>query len=156
MTPVSAGATAREDCRAIAAFRGEGGPRATSGSEPGKPNPKLDGTGFIDKIFGMIRRIFGGAIRSTLEDVLKEPMGELKAGQARLEVRLDETNQKIAVLGARLDGRIDGLDKKIGDLTTQQNRMVEEIAGLKRDQKSADVVERRLARIEDRVFARAG
>jgi len=104
----------------------------------------------------MIRRIFGGAIRSTLEDVLKEPMGELKAGQARLEVRLDETNQKIAVLGARLDGRIDGLDKKIGDLTTQQNRMVEEIAGLKRDQKSADVVERRLARIEDRVFARAG
>jgi chromosome segregation ATPase len=182
-----------------------------------KPNPKLDGTGFIDKILGMIRRIFGSAIRSTMEDVLREPMAELRAGQTRLELRIDNLgarldgridelgtrlggridelgtrlggridelgarldgridglDKKIDGLGARLDGRIDelgarlggridGLDKKIGELTTQQSRMVEkiadlggEVAALKRDQKSAEVVERRLTRIEDRLFARA-
>jgi len=167
------------------------------------PNPKLDGTGFTGKILGMIRRIFGSAIRDTMADVLREPLGkiagelgELKAGQTRLESRLDDTNQRITEQGIRLDGRInelgarldtridalgaqlhgrmdelsarfdarsDGLDKKIGDLAAQQSRMVEkiadlggEVAALKRDQKSADVVERRLTRIEDRVFARAG
>jgi len=148
----------------------------------------------------MIRRIFGNAIRGTIEDVLRDPLSELKAGQSRLEVRFDETNKQIAAVGARLDsridalgarldtkidalgqrldgrigelgtrldGRIDGLDKKIdalgqrldgriGELTAQQNRIVEEVAALKRDQKSADVVERRLTRIEDRLFAKAG
>jgi predicted nucleic acid-binding Zn-ribbon protein len=79
---------------------------------------------------------------------MRGEIGDLKDGQNRLDFRLDDTNKQIMALGARLDARID-------EVAVRQGRMVEEVAGLKRDQHSADVLERRVARIEDRLFARA-
>ena len=137
--------------------------------------PTLDAPKATGKIAGMIRRLIHSAMRSSIEELLSGPIteirkdtgalnrnmtelksdvSELKTGLHRIDLRLDDTNSRIMGLGARLDKRID-------DLSFQQNRTVEEIAGLKtevsglkRDQHLTDVVERRLSRIEDRVFSR--
>jgi len=109
-------------------------------------------------------------MRSSIEELLRQPLNELNDGQKRLEtglaeLRLDQQNLRGAFLSLtvhvnEMGGR---LDKRIDDLTAQQNRLVEqvatlggEVAALKRDQKSEDAIERRLTRIEDRLFAQAG
>ena len=81
----------------------------------------------------------------------------------------DRLDKRIDSLGDRLDKRIDGLGGQLAELSTQQGRIVEEVAGLKgevagmkvevaglkRDRESGDDLVRRVTRIEDRLFARA-
>jgi len=134
------------------------------------PNPILDPTGGTGIFARMVRRIISSAMRSSIEELLRQPLNELNDGQKRLEtglaeLRLDQQNLRGAFLSLtvhvnEMGGR---LDKRIDDLTAQQNRLVEqvatlggEVAALKRDQKSEDAIERRLTRIEDRLFAQAG
>ncbi len=123
--------------------------------------PTLDAKKATGKIASMFRRLIEGAVRNSIEDLLKQPLNRLEDSQKRLgegqkrledslqriDIHLDDTNSRIMALGARLDKRID-------DLALQECRLIVEVAGPKRDQHLAAVVERRLSRIEDRVFAR--
>ena len=105
-------------------------------------------------------------VREGLQEVregLKEVRGEVRA----TNVRIDELSVRVDGLSSSLSSRIDGvssnLSSRIDDLSTrmdefgvQQGRLIEDVAGLKRDRDVTQDILHRMARIEDRVFAKAG
>ena len=96
----------------------------------------------------------------------------------RLETRIDEMGARLGTrideMGARLDSRIDDMGDRIDgvanrfsakfdEFSGQQVRLIEEVVNLKgevsalrTEQKVVDTLEHRVARIEDRLFAKAG
>jgi len=117
-----------------------------------------------------------GEINDQLKE-LREGQRAMQAAIISISIRLDETNQRIDKLGARLDARIDalsdrmdglsdrmdglsermdGLSDRMDEFGVQQGRIIEEVAGLRRDRDMNRDILHRMARIEDRVFAKAG
>lgn len=119
-----------------------------------------------------MHKLINRAIREAIEEVVGKRFDAMErrfdAIDRRFDTvdsRFDAAGKRIDALGARLDSRIDGsadrFSAKFDELSAQQGRMIEHIAGLKgavasleTDRKVMDTLEHRVARIEDRLFAK--
>ena len=141
------------------------------------PPQTLDPPGVMSKIAGMMRRLIANAVHSSVEELLAKPLQELSVGIREIREEQRGTNRRIDELSARIDRvsfglseridglserfdglseRMDGLSARMDEFGVQQGRIIEEVAGLRRDRDMSRDILHRMARIEDRVFAKAG
>ena len=126
----------------------------------------------------MMRKFIVSAMRSSIEEILGNRLDEMNGSLKRIESRVDAMDQRLGAriddcikqtvaLGARLDSRIDEMGVRLGsridELSGRQGHLIEEVVNLKGevaarriDHKLVDTLEHRVARIEDRLFVKAG